>query len=83
MSAAKYAARNGGAAYTATPNHLGTYDRTIAANAGCVQQSHHEVEHKQHSDEHMIEQAVQNIIKIMLTEALPCWLLAEIEDRET
>jgi hypothetical protein len=31
----------------------------------------------------MIEQAVQNIVNIMLTKALPCWLLAEIKDRET
>eukprot|EP00957_Ditylum_brightwellii_P119455 9114104-Ditylum_brightwellii.AAC.1 len=82
MSVAKYNARNGGITYTATPNHLGMYDGTIAANAGCVQQSHCEAEHKQRVDDHMIEQAVQNIIKIMLTEALPCWLLAEIEDRE-
>eukprot|EP00957_Ditylum_brightwellii_P006446 489352-Ditylum_brightwellii.AAC.1 len=26
---------------------------------------------------------MQSIIKVMLTEALPCWLLAEIKDRET
>eukprot|EP00957_Ditylum_brightwellii_P192198 14630498-Ditylum_brightwellii.AAC.1 len=31
----------------------------------------------------MIEQAVQSIIKVMLTEALPRWLLADIKDRET
>eukprot|EP00957_Ditylum_brightwellii_P142118 10827878-Ditylum_brightwellii.AAC.1 len=31
----------------------------------------------------MIKQAVQNIIKVMLTEALLQWLLAEIKDRET
>eukprot|EP00957_Ditylum_brightwellii_P098407 7497619-Ditylum_brightwellii.AAC.1 len=82
MPAAKYTARNGGIVYTATPNHPGTYDGTIADNAGCVQQSRCEAEHKQHVDGHMIEQAVQNIIKTMLTEALPCWLLAELEDRE-
>eukprot|EP00957_Ditylum_brightwellii_P143086 10902228-Ditylum_brightwellii.AAC.1 len=83
MPVAHCAARNGGVAYTATPNHPGTYDMTIAANVGRVMQSRHEAEHKQRVDDHMIEQAVKNIIKIMLAEALPHWLLAEIEDRET
>eukprot|EP00957_Ditylum_brightwellii_P211483 15366218-Ditylum_brightwellii.AAC.1 len=70
-SAAKYTTRNGGIVYTATPNHPGTYDSNITGNAGRVQQSWREVEHKQCVDDHMIERTVQNIIKIMLTEALP------------
>eukprot|EP00957_Ditylum_brightwellii_P069661 5290331-Ditylum_brightwellii.AAC.1 len=83
IPAAKYTTRNGGVAYTATPNHPGTYDSNIAANAGCLQQSQREAKHKQSVDNHMIDQAVQNIIKITLTEVLPLWLLAEMEDRET
>eukprot|EP00957_Ditylum_brightwellii_P068473 5198306-Ditylum_brightwellii.AAC.1 len=83
MPTAKYTTRNGGVAYTATPDHQGMYDSNIAANAGRAQQSWREVEHKQRVDDHMIEQAVQSIIKMMLSEALPHWLLAEIEDRET
>eukprot|EP00957_Ditylum_brightwellii_P179992 13710590-Ditylum_brightwellii.AAC.1 len=83
MPIGKYTTRNGGVAYTTTPNHTGTYDSNIATNAVQVQQSWHEAEHKKLVDDHMIEQAVQNIIKVMLTEALPRWLLAEIEDRET
>eukprot|EP00957_Ditylum_brightwellii_P162873 12403065-Ditylum_brightwellii.AAC.1 len=63
MPIGKYTTRNGGVVYTATPNHPGTYDSNIAANAGQVQQSGHEVEHKKLVDDHMIEQAVQSIIK--------------------
>eukprot|EP00957_Ditylum_brightwellii_P199304 15191889-Ditylum_brightwellii.AAC.1 len=67
----KYTTRNGGVAYTATPRHPGMYDSNIAANAGRVQQSWCKAEHKQGVDDHMIEQAVQSIIKVMITEALP------------
>eukprot|EP00957_Ditylum_brightwellii_P004277 324871-Ditylum_brightwellii.AAC.1 len=67
----KYTTKNGGVAYTATPHHLGTYDSSIASNAGQVHQSWREAEHKKLVDNHMIKQAVQNIIKVMLTEALP------------
>eukprot|EP00957_Ditylum_brightwellii_P077456 5885377-Ditylum_brightwellii.AAC.1 len=56
MSTAKYTTRNEGVAYTATPNHPGTYDSNIAANAGRVQQNWQEAEHKQRVDDHMIEQ---------------------------
>eukprot|EP00957_Ditylum_brightwellii_P149860 11413329-Ditylum_brightwellii.AAC.1 len=63
MPIGKYTTRNGGDAYTAIPNHPGTYDSNIAANAGRVQQSWREAEHKKLVDDHMIKQAVQNIIK--------------------
>eukprot|EP00957_Ditylum_brightwellii_P063472 4818291-Ditylum_brightwellii.AAC.1 len=63
MPIGKYTTRNGGVAYTATPNHPGTYDSNIAANTGRVQQSQHEAEHKKFVEDHMIKQAVQNIIK--------------------
>eukprot|EP00957_Ditylum_brightwellii_P014752 1112222-Ditylum_brightwellii.AAC.1 len=36
MSATNYTTRNGGATYVASPTHQGTYDDTIAANAGCA-----------------------------------------------
>eukprot|EP00957_Ditylum_brightwellii_P056785 4303772-Ditylum_brightwellii.AAC.1 len=83
MPIIKYTTKNGGVAYTATPHHPGTYDSSIGCNAGRVQQSWHEAEHKKLVDDHMIKQAVQIIIKVMLTDALPRWLLAEIKDRET
>eukprot|EP00957_Ditylum_brightwellii_P170080 12946314-Ditylum_brightwellii.AAC.2 len=83
MLIGKYTTRNGGVVYTAATNHLGAYDSNIAINAGQVQQSQCEAEHKKLVDDHMIKQAVQNIIKVMLMEALPQWFLAEIEDRET
>eukprot|EP00957_Ditylum_brightwellii_P033652 2550983-Ditylum_brightwellii.AAC.1 len=82
MPPADYAARNGGIAYVVSPNNPGPYDSTIANNAGSVQRSQRGAQHQQRLDNHLIEQAVQNVIKNMLSEALPRWLLAEIGDRE-
>eukprot|EP00957_Ditylum_brightwellii_P116987 8923587-Ditylum_brightwellii.AAC.1 len=71
MPPADYTAQNGGIAYVASPNNPGPYDDTIANNAGSVQQSQSEAQHQQRLDNHLIEQAVQNVIKNMLGEALP------------
>eukprot|EP00957_Ditylum_brightwellii_P185822 14147926-Ditylum_brightwellii.AAC.1 len=83
MPASQYTARTGGVAYVDSPNHPGAYDATIANNDGWVMLSRRDAEHKQRVDKHMIEKVIENIIKIMLDEALPHWLLAKIEDRET
>eukprot|EP00957_Ditylum_brightwellii_P009915 748227-Ditylum_brightwellii.AAC.1 len=83
MPIVQYTARTGGVAYVDSPSSPGAYDATIANNAGQVMLSHREAEHKQCVDNHMIKKAVKNIIKIMLDEVLPHWLLAKIEDRET
>eukprot|EP00957_Ditylum_brightwellii_P173308 13194078-Ditylum_brightwellii.AAC.1 len=83
MPPAEYAARNKGNAYAASPNNPKPYDGTIANNAGSVQQSQREAQHQQRLNKHLIEQAVKNVIKNMLGEALPRWLLLEIKDRDT
>ena len=83
MPPADYTAQNGGIAYVASPTNPGPYDGTIANNAGSVQRSRREAQHQQRLDNHLIELAVQNVIKNMLGDALPRWLLAEIEDRDT
>eukprot|EP00957_Ditylum_brightwellii_P184661 14064001-Ditylum_brightwellii.AAC.1 len=83
MPAAQYAAHNGSNPYVASPNHLGNYDTTISANAGRVLQSRREAAHKQWLDDHLTEQAVLQVSKNMLEEALLHWMLSEIEDRET
>ena len=83
MPPTQYAARNGGVAYVGSPNNPGPYDETIAANAGSVLRSRREAEHQQKIDNHLIEVAVKNVLKNMLGQALPKWLLAEIEDRDT
>eukprot|EP00957_Ditylum_brightwellii_P106293 8108689-Ditylum_brightwellii.AAC.1 len=46
MPVAQYQTRNGGNPYVASLNHPGTYNNTIAANAGRVLQSRREVAHK-------------------------------------
>eukprot|EP00957_Ditylum_brightwellii_P158304 12049929-Ditylum_brightwellii.AAC.1 len=83
MPLADYSARNRGIAYVASPTNLRPYDGTIANNAGSVQRSRREEQHQQRLDNHLIELAVQNVIKNMLGDALPQWLLAEIEDQDT
>eukprot|EP00957_Ditylum_brightwellii_P047404 3600671-Ditylum_brightwellii.AAC.1 len=83
MPPADYTARNGGIAYVAYPNNPGPYDGTIANNAGSVQRSRREAQHQLCLDNHLIELAVQNVIKNMLGDALPRWLLAEIKDHDT
>eukprot|EP00957_Ditylum_brightwellii_P158761 12084469-Ditylum_brightwellii.AAC.1 len=83
MPVAQYTVRTGGVSYVDSPNYPGVYDATIANNTGQVVLSRREVEHKQHVDNHMIKKTIENIIKIMLDEVLPCWLLAKTEDRET
>eukprot|EP00957_Ditylum_brightwellii_P158201 12041892-Ditylum_brightwellii.AAC.1 len=80
---ADYTARNRGIAYVASPNNPGSYDGTIANKAGSVQRSRREAQHQQCLDNHLIELVVQNVIKNMLGDALPQWLLAEIKDRDT
>eukprot|EP00957_Ditylum_brightwellii_P078523 5970446-Ditylum_brightwellii.AAC.1 len=82
MPPADYTARNRGIAYVTSPNNLGPYGGTIANNAWSVQRSRREAQHQQRLDNNLIEQAVQNVIKNMLGDALPRWLLAEIEDRD-
>eukprot|EP00957_Ditylum_brightwellii_P108831 8301489-Ditylum_brightwellii.AAC.1 len=72
---AQYQTRNGGIVYVASPNHPGPYDGTIANNAGGVQRSRHEAQHQDRIDNHLTEN--------QLEAALPWWLLAEIEDRDT
>eukprot|EP00957_Ditylum_brightwellii_P173559 13214473-Ditylum_brightwellii.AAC.1 len=72
-----------GVAYASSPTHPGTYDANIAANSGSVVQSRHKAEHKQQIEDHTIENAVLQGCKNQLQEALPKWLLSEIEDRDT
>eukprot|EP00957_Ditylum_brightwellii_P164981 12561494-Ditylum_brightwellii.AAC.1 len=83
MPLADYTPQNGCIAYVASPNNPGPYDGTIANNAGSVQRSRREAQHQQRLDNHLIKLALQNVIKNMFGDALPRWLLAEIEDRDT
>eukprot|EP00957_Ditylum_brightwellii_P072645 5520178-Ditylum_brightwellii.AAC.1 len=83
MDPAKYTTRTNGGTYAASPTHPGTYDANITANSGRVVQSRREAECKQLIEDHMIKKAVLQVCKNQLQEALPKWLLAEIEDRDT
>eukprot|EP00957_Ditylum_brightwellii_P119188 9092173-Ditylum_brightwellii.AAC.1 len=83
MPAADYTTHNNGNPYVASPNHPRNYDTTIGANARRVLQSQQEAEHSKRIDDHLTKQAVLQITKNMLEEALPWWMLIEIEDRET
>eukprot|EP00957_Ditylum_brightwellii_P183595 13984394-Ditylum_brightwellii.AAC.1 len=55
---------NGGNPYVTYPNHPGTYDNIIAANAGRVLKSKREAVHKAWLDNHLMEKAVQQVTKI-------------------
>eukprot|EP00957_Ditylum_brightwellii_P046903 3559890-Ditylum_brightwellii.AAC.1 len=48
-----------------------------------VMQSRREAAHKAQLDNHLTEKAVQQVTKNQLKVAIPRWLLAEIEDRDT
>eukprot|EP00957_Ditylum_brightwellii_P149297 11370796-Ditylum_brightwellii.AAC.1 len=56
MPVAEYQTRNGGNIYIASPNHPGTYDSTITANAGRVMKSRREVTHKAQLDNPLSDQ---------------------------
>eukprot|EP00957_Ditylum_brightwellii_P063379 4810973-Ditylum_brightwellii.AAC.1 len=83
MPAAQYAMHNGGNLYVASSNHPGNYNTTIGANAGRVLQSRQEAAYNKHLDNHLTKQAALQVTKNMLEEALPWWMLSEIEDQET
>eukprot|EP00957_Ditylum_brightwellii_P006436 488523-Ditylum_brightwellii.AAC.1 len=83
VEATKYAMRTGGVAYIVSPQHPGTYDPNIAASSGQVVQSQREAKHNQLIEDHIIEEAVLQVCKNQLQEALPRWLLSKIEDRDT
>eukprot|EP00957_Ditylum_brightwellii_P093907 7151595-Ditylum_brightwellii.AAC.1 len=83
MDTAKYATKTTGVAYAASPTHPGTYDANITVNSGSIVQSWRKAEHKQQIEDHMIEKAVLQMCKNQVQEALPKWLLSEIEDHDT
>eukprot|EP00957_Ditylum_brightwellii_P024281 1831429-Ditylum_brightwellii.AAC.1 len=83
MDPAKYTTRTNGGTYAASPTHSRMYNANIAANSSHVVQNRCEAEHKQLIKDHMIKKAVLQVCKNQLQEALPKWLLMEIEDRDT
>eukprot|EP00957_Ditylum_brightwellii_P147787 11254605-Ditylum_brightwellii.AAC.1 len=59
------------------------YDLTIGLNMGSVTRDCHEAQYQERKDAYNIQQTCKMLTKIQLKQALPKWLLNEIEDCTT